>query len=356
MDASPPTVCQLADMTRLVETGLADGALGLSTGLDYVPGIFAEARELAALCTPVATAGGLYVTHMRGYETAAAAGLAEAAEIVRMSGVRAHISHYHVDAADGIRLIDELAARGVDVSFDMYPYTRGCTLVAMALLPSEYSARSVAEAVALLGDPAERARLRADWFPLIADKPSLGPGWPDMVVIAHAPRAPHAAGLSLRAEAARRGVDVVDAALDLLTENALEVSGVMAVRDERPTSNLARLFSHSAYTGGSDGIYIGDAPHPRGWGTFARLLGTYTREVGAFGWAQAVRRLAGLPAERYGLHDPDTVAYRATYAQPTALAIGIDDVVVAGVPVLAGGELTGATPGSAARRTGSAPP
>ena len=371
MDASPPTVCQLADMTRLVETGLADGALGLSTGLDYVPGIFAEARELAALCTPVTAAGGLYVTHMRGgYETAAAAGLAEVAKIVRMSGVRAHISHYHVDAADGIRLIDDLAARGVDVSFDMYPYTRGCTLVAMALLPPEYSAGSVAEAVALLGDPDERARLRADWFPLITDKPSLGPAWPDMVVIAHAPRAPRAAGLSLRAEAARRGVDVVDATLDLLIENALEVSAVMAVRDERPTSNLARLFSHPAYTGGSDGIYIGDAPHPRGWGTFARLLGTYTREVGAFGWTQAVRRLAGLPAERYGLHDrgvltpgrrgdvalvdPDTVADRATYAQRTALAIGIDDVVVAGVPVLAGGELTGATPGAAARRTGPA--
>ena len=266
--------------------------------------------------------------------------------------------------------IDDLAARGVDVRFDMYPYTRGCTLVAMALLPPEYSARSIAEAVALLGDPDERARLRADWFPLITDKPSLGPAWPDMVVIAHAPRAPRAAGLSLRAEAARRGVDVVDATLDLLIENALEVSAVMAVRDERPTSNLARLFSHPAYTGGSDGIYIGDAPHPRGWGTFARLLGTYTREVGAFGWTQAVRRLAGLPAERYGLHDrgvltpgrrgdvalvdPDTVADRATYAQRTALAIGIDDVVVAGVPVLAGGELTGATPGAAARRTGPA--
>ena len=228
-----------------------------------------------------------------------------------MSGVRAHISHYHVDAADGIRLIDDLAARGVDVSFDMYPYTRGCTLVAMALLPPEYSARSIAEAVALLGDPDERARLRADWFPLITDKPSLGPAWPDMVVIAHAPRAPRAAELSLRAEAARRGVDVVDATLDLLIENALEVSAVMAVRDERPTSNLARLFSHPAYTGGSDGIYIGDAPHPRGWGTFARLLGTYTREVGAFGWPQAVRRLAGLPAERYGLHDRGVLTPRS---------------------------------------------
>jgi len=126
MDASAPTPAQLAQMVAVVAEGLADGALGLSTGLDYVPGIFADAAELAALCAPVAAAGGLYVTHMRGgYETAAAVGLAEVSEICRASGVRAHVSHYHVDAADGIRLIDDLAARGADVSFDMYPYTRG---------------------------------------------------------------------------------------------------------------------------------------------------------------------------------------------------------------------------------------
>lgn len=367
MDASAPTPAQLAQMVAVVAEGLADGALGLSTGLDYVPGILADAAELAALCAPVAAAGGLYVTHMRGgYETAAAVGLAEVSEICRASGVRAHVSHYHVDAADGIRLIDDLAARGADVSFDMYPYTRGCTLVAMALLPPEYSARGVDDAVRLLHDPAERERLRRDWFPLIADKPSLGPDWPTMVVIAHAPATPDAAGLSLRAEAARRGVDVIDATLDLLVENGLEVSAVMAVRDERSTANLAQLFAHPAHTGGSDGIFIGDVPHPRGWGTFARLLGTYTRDVGAFSWGEAARHLAGRPAERFGLHDrgvlepgrrgdlavvdPAVVADTATYAEPTTLAIGIDDVLVAGIPVLAGGELTGATPGSAARR------
>ncbi|GEB94039.1 hypothetical protein [Microbacterium lacticum] len=119
MDASPPTVTQLPEMTALVAAGLADGALGLSTGLDYVPGIFADAREIAALCTPVAAADGVYVTHMRGgYETAAAAGLEEVFQIARASRVRTHVSHYHVDAAEGIRLIDDLAALGVDVSFD----------------------------------------------------------------------------------------------------------------------------------------------------------------------------------------------------------------------------------------------
>lgn len=237
----------------------------------------------------------------------------------------------------------------------------------MALLPPEYSARSVDDAVALLADPAERARLRADWFPLVADKPSLGPAWPSMAVIAHAPATPEAAGLSLEQEAARRGTDVIDATLDLLVANRLEVSAVMAVRDERSVENLVRLFGHPAYTGGSDGIFISDAPHPRGWGTFARLLGTYTRDGGAFDWAGAARHLSALPAERFGLHDrgviapgrradlalvdPATVADRATYGAPTALAVGIDDVVVGGVAVLAGGELTGATPGAAARPT-----
>ena len=138
--------------------------------------------------------------------------------------------------------------------------------------------------------------------------------------------------------------------------NRLEVSAVMAVRDERSVENLVRLIGHPAYTGGSDGIFIGDAPHPRGWGTFARLLGTYTRDGGAFDWAGAARHLSALPAKRFGLHDrgviaPGRRADLATYGAPTALAVGIDDVVVGGVAVLAGGELTGATPGAAARPT-----
>ncbi|WP_431801054.1 N-acyl-D-amino-acid deacylase family protein [Microbacterium sp. bgisy203] len=366
MDAGRPNREQLAAMVDLVEAGLREGALGLSTGLDYVPGLFADATELAALCEPVAAAGGLHVTHMRGgYETNTAAGLAEIAEICRRSGVRAHVSHYHVEAAAGRRLLDDLAATGADISFDMYPYTRGCTLVAMALLPPEYSAHSVDEATTLLADPLERRRLRTGWFPLVALKPSLGPEWPTMVTVAHAPATPDAPGLTLAALAERRGVDVEDATLDLLIETRLEVSAVMAVRDERPVENLAHLFAHPAHTGGSDGIFIGDVPHPRAWGTFARLLGTFVRETRAFSWAGAAQHLAARPAARFGLHDrgilvpgrradvvlvdPDTVADTATYAEPTSLAVGIDDVLVAGFPVLAGGALTDASPGRAAR-------
>ncbi|MBN9176174.1 MAG: amidohydrolase family protein [Microbacterium sp.] len=366
MDAGVPTPAQVTRMVALVEHGMRDGALGLSTGLDYVPGIFAEATEIAALCAPVARAGGLYVTHMRGgYETNAAAGLAEIADICRLSGVRAHVSHFHVAAADGIRLIDDLSAAGVDVSFDMYPYTRGCTLLAMAVLPPEYSAVDATNAVAALRDPAERERLRREWFPLVADKPSLGPAWPTMITIAHAPRTPDAPGSTLADLARSQATDVVDATLDLLIENRLEVSAVMAVRDERPVDDLARLFTHPAHTGGSDGIFIGAVPHPRAWGTFARFLGTFTRDIGAYSWPEAARHLAGRPARRFGLHDrgilapgrradlalvdPAIVSDTATYERPTDLAVGIDDVLVAGVRVLVDGELTGAAPGAAAR-------
>lgn len=367
----PASQAELEAMRRLVADGLKDGALGLSTGLDYVPGIFADAAEIAHLCGPVADADAVYVTHMRGgYETNAAAGLAEVAEIARRSGVRAHVSHFHVAADDGIRLIDRLRSRGVDVSFDMYPYTRGCTILAMAVLPPAYSALEVDDAVARLTAADERARLRAEWFPTVAHKPSLGPEWPSMIRIAHAPRTPDAAGRTL-AELAGAGRDVVDATLDLLAANRLEVSAVMAVRDERPVADLARLFAHPAHTGGSDGIFIGTAPHPRAWGTFARFLGTYVRDEGAFGWQDAARHLAARPAARFGLHDRGalvrgrradivlvdaaTVRDVATYTEPTAPAVGIDDVLVAGVPVLAGGALTGALPGGAARRPAAAP-
>lgn len=359
---------QLAEMQRLVAEGLDAGALGLSTGLDYVPGIFADADELAALCAPVAAAGGVYVTHMRGgYETNTAAGLREVVAICTDAGVRGHVSHLHVDAADAERLLAEAAASGADVSFDMYPYTRGCTLVSMAVLPPEYSALDVDAAIARLADPAERARLRAEWFPLVADKPSLGPEWPSMIRVGHTPAADWAwaPGLTLADIAHRRGTDVVDATLDLLVAGCLEVNAVMAVRDERPVENLARLFAHDAHTGGSDGIFVGAVPHPRAAGSFARFLGTYVGR--SFDWEGAAVHLAARTAERFGLADrgvirpgaaadlavvaPSEAMDAATYDDPRALARGIHDVFVGGAHVLRDGALTGTRSGRGLRRS-----
>jgi N-acyl-D-amino-acid deacylase len=138
------------------------------------------------------------------------------------------------------------------------------------------------------------------------------------------------------------------------------------VRNPRPAAELARIFAHPRHTAGSDGIFVGAHPHPRAFGTFARYLREYVRELGTWSWADAVHHLSALSAERFALGrrgtvaagavadlavvDPDAVADTATYENPRQAAVGIDDVFVAGVPVLAGGELTAELPGRGLRR------
>ena len=376
----PATGDERRRMGDLVAQGMSEGALGLSSGLDYVPNIFQDAAELAALCAPVARAGGVYVSHMRGgYEANTAAGIAEMVEIARRAGQDAgaslpvHVAHFHADADIVLAQLAELEKAGVDATFDAYPYIRGCTLLGMPLLPPEVSALPAVEAVGVLSDPARRADLRAAGIARATRSASLGPDWPDMITLAHiaAPELAWALGLTLRAAAARAGTDPMDFALDVLAASRLEASAVMAVRNPRPSTELARIFAHPRHMGGSDGIFIGAHPHPRTSGTFARYLREYVRELGTWTWADAVQHLSGLPVRRFGLGrrgavepgavadlvlvDPVNVADTATYESPRSLAVGIDDVLVAGIPVLRGGDLTGALPGRGLRRSPASP-
>jgi N-acyl-D-amino-acid deacylase len=376
-DAASPE--QLAAMTGLVEQGMREGAVGLSTGLDYVPGLFQSPEEIASLCVPVARAGGVYVSHMRGgYEANAAAGIHEMQRIAGLArelggaALPVHVSHFHADADVVLGLLDELERDGTDATFDAYPYIRGCSLLGMPLLPPELSVQPVDDVVLALGEPVERERLRVQWFPRVADNPSLGPDWPHMLTFAHlnAPRLAWAHGLTIADAAARAGADPVDFALDAMRECRLQVNVVMAVRNPRPVSELARIFSHPGHLGGSDGIFIGAHPHPRTRGTFARFLREYVRETATWSWADAVRHLSSFPAERFGLGargavapgavadlivvDPNTVADVATYREPLREAVGIDVVLVAGVQVLAAGEPTDERPGRGLKRTSRA--
>ncbi|UOQ89978.1 amidohydrolase family protein [Agromyces endophyticus] len=371
-----PTRAELDEMRDLVASGLDDGAAGLSTGLDYVPGVFADAAELAELTRPVADAGGVYVSHMRGgYEANSAAGIDEIAAIAAAGGVRVHVSHFHAEPGIVRDQLARLAAAGVDASFDAYPYTRGCSILAMPILPAELTVRPADEVVAVLADPASRRRLRRDWFPTITGYASLGPDWPAMLTLAHvaAPEYDWAHGLTLAegaVQATRRtGVDTdaIDFALDVLVASRLEVNVVMAVQHERSDDELAAILSLPSAIGGSDGIFLGRHPHPRARGSFARYLSLLVREQGAMSWPDAAALVSARAAERFGLGDrgvvregaiadlvlvdPSHVGPRAAYDAPLGLAEGIDDVFVAGVPVLAGGELTGATPGMGLRRS-----
>lgn len=345
-------------MGALVETGMREGAVGLSSGLDYVPGLFADSDEIAALCVPVARAGGVYVTHMRGgYEANSAAGVEEIVRISKASGVRVHISHFHAQARVVRDQLEALLRAGVDATFDAYPYTRGCTLLGMPLLPPELSVLPSDTVATIISDPAERLRLRRDWFPAVERNASLGPGWPSMITLAHiaAPQFAWAHGLTLADAAGRAGTDPIDLALDVLAASRLQVNAVMSVRYERDVSELARIFAHPGHLGGSDGIFIGAHPHPRARGTFARYLREYVRETHTWSWPDAVRHLSTTPAARFGLGrrgrvaagsvadlivvDPHTVADTASYDEPLGDAVGIDDVLVAGEPVLAHGAL-----------------
>ncbi|MDQ0646216.1 N-acyl-D-amino-acid deacylase [Microbacterium natoriense] len=367
---------QLRRMMRLTRMGMREGAVGLSTGLDYVPGSFQPADEIAALCDPVARAGGVYVTHMRGgYETNSAAGIAEIAEITELTrekadaDLRVHISHFHAPPEILIGQLDALARAGIDATFDAYPYGRGCSLLSMLLLPPELSIQPTGAVIRTLADPVDRERLRQEWIPQIEQNPGLGPEWPDMVSFAHiaAPSFGWAHGLTVAQAAASAGCDAADLAFDVLIASALRVNVVMAVRHPRTVSELARIFADSRHMGGSDGIFVGAHPHPRARGTFAKFLRDLVVDQAIWSWSDAARHLAATPAARFSLGarghiapgwiadlavvDPDAVADTATYDRPLGEAVGIDDVIVAGTPVLVNGELASTLAGRGLRRS-----
>ncbi|AXI81771.1 N-acyl-D-amino-acid deacylase family protein [Peterkaempfera bronchialis] len=352
---------QLAAMRGMVERALADGAVGLSTGLEYVPGRFADAAEVAALCAPVASAGGVYVTHMRGYEADAWRGMAEVAEIARRSAVATHVSHYHGPANMLTGLVDGARGEGLDVTFDAYPYLRGSSILAMVALPADVQRRGPEDTLAQLADPEVRNRLAREWFPAIDDVL-------DRITLSYvgADAWAWAEGLPLREAAGKASLAAGELVCELVSASALGAGCVFAQPPTNTEADMRTLLRHEAHMAGSDGILLGSRPHPRGWGTFARLLGRHTRELADWSWGEAALHLAGHPARRFGLAgrgivrsglvadlavvDPAGVTDRAEYADPRRPADGVDHVLVGGQFVLRDRALTGARPGRGLRR------
>jgi N-acyl-D-amino-acid deacylase len=359
-----PEAGELAAMLRRVERGLSEGAAGLSTGLEYVPGAYAEALEIAALCAPVGAAGLPYVTHMRGYEDQAARGMAEVVEIARAAGVMPHVSHYHGPADELVAMADAARAEGLGLTFDNYPYLRGSSTLTLVTLPQWLPVADLDATLEALADPAMRRRLEREWF---AHRPEV---WP-RITLSHVPAGElrWAEGLTLPEAAARAGLLPGEFCCDLLVATRLEAGCVFGQPPTNSEESVRALLRHDAQTLGSDAIYQGGHPHPRGWGAFARMLARHVRELGDWTWEQAAMHMAGRAADRFRLADrgrlalgraadlvvvdPDTVADRATYERPRTPADGIDHVLVNGVLVLEGGALTPAAahspPGRALR-------
>jgi N-acyl-D-amino-acid deacylase len=352
---------RLAAMVRTVEGGLADGAVGVSSGLEYAPNSFAGIRELAALCGPAASAALPHVTHMRGYELAADRAFAEVAQVSRLSGVRLHVSHFRGPAASLGALADRASADGIDLTYDSYPYVRGCTILSMRVLPPDVARGGRRAVLDRLASRRVRSELIRQWQDSGRESELAA------LQVASASNAEWAwtEGQTLAKCAASLGRTVPATVLELLVGCQLQVSVVTPPSTASDENDMRTLLRRSEHTGGSDGIYIGSAPHPRAWGTFARLLGRHVRELGDWTWGQAAVHLAARACARFGLLDrgviragavadlavidPARVQEEASYASPRRPAVGIDDVLVAGVPVLATGKLTGLMPGAGLR-------
>lgn len=362
---------ELDRMRALVADGMRQGAFGLSSGLTYVPGMFADTAELAALCAVVAGHGGFYAPHQRSYGAGAIDAYAEMIGIARQTGCPLHLTHATMNfgvnrgrAGELIDLIDRALADGVDVTIDSYPYLAGSTTLA-ALLPSWAAVGGPEATLARLRDEVVRARVAHELEVLGTDGCHGVPvDWATIEIsgVRDATLAP-AVGRTVAALAAERGAPPAAVYFDLLSADRLGTSILQHVGDEE---NVRTMMRHPRHTGGSDGILVGAKPHPRSWGTFPRYLGHYVRDEGVLTLEDAIVHLSARPAARLGLtdrgriaagltadlvlFDPATVADRATYADPRQQAAGIPWVFVSGRPVLADGMRTDETPGRALRR------
>lgn len=370
------TESELAVMRSLVERGMRDGAFGMSSGLTYVPGMFAGTDELVALCAVVAARGGVYVPHQRSYGAGALEAYAEMIEVARRSGVALHLAHATMNfgvnrgrAGELVALLDAAIASGVELTFDTYPYLPGSTTLA-ALLPSWAAEGGPAATLDRLRDPAARVRIAHELDVVGTDGCHGVPvDWRTIEIsgvreTALADRVGRT--IASLAESSRQPGSTV--ALDLLAADRLGTGILQHVGDE---SNVRTMMAHPRHTGGSDGILVGEKPHPRAWGTFPRYLGHYVREEGVLGLEDAVVHLSARPAAVLGLadrgriadgfvadlvlFDPATVADRATFAEPRRQAAGVPWVFVSGEAVIAEGERTEARPGRALRSSACAP-
>ncbi|GAA4892920.1 dihydroorotase [Stackebrandtia albiflava] len=366
-DDRPPTPSELDVMRGLVDTGMAEGALGMSAGLSYPPGMYADAGELAELCRVVGSHGGYFSPHQRSYGAGALEGYAEMIDIGRRGGCPVHLAHatmnFEVNRGRGAELLALIdATEDVVVTLDSYPYLPGATSLA-ALLPSWTMAGGPAECAIRLRDPADRARITRELDELGTDGAHGVPvDWHAIEISGVVnERNRGLVGLSVAAAAGERPASGFY--LDLLLDEQFGTACIMHVGHEE---NVRLIMGHAGHTVGSDGLLVGDRPHPRAWGTFPRYLGHYVRELGVLSLEECVRHMTARPAGRLGLtdrgvvregmvadlvlFDPETVADTATFARPRSLPTGIPYVVVNGRLAVDDGTRTSALAGRAVRR------
>ncbi len=370
----PPSAKELATMRGLMEAAMVDGACGLSTGLIYAPGSYAETAEIVEIAKGAGAAGGFYASHIRGEGATLLDAVAEAIRVGREGRLPVQVSHIKAAGrahwgrvGDALALIDGARAEGLDVMADVYPYTASSTTI-RTLLPDWVLEGGIEAMLGRLRDPATRGRIRAD----MATGPVLARGleWSD-IMIASAPSHPEIEGLRFDEIARSWGKEPVEAAFDVIQSEKGRGNIILFQLDE---ADLRRALVHPRVMIGSDGSSLATSgpmadgkPHPRSYGTFPRVLGRYARDERVLPLETAVHKMTGLPAARLGLGDrgvirpgakADIVAFSregvrdlATYEDPHRYAAGISHVLVNGRTVIKDGEHTGSLPGRVLRST-----
>ncbi|MCD2464717.1 D-aminoacylase [Streptomyces sp. MBT42] len=361
-DDRPATESELDHMRRLVAEGMEQGAVGMSSGLTYTPGMYAKDAELTELCRVVAGYGGYYCPHHRSYGAGALEAYEEMVRLTRDAGCALHLAHATMNfgvnegrAPELLALLDEALDAGSDISLDTYPYTPGCTTL-VAVLPSWASEGGPEAVLARLRDDGTAERIRHHLEVIGSDGcHGVSVDW-DTIEIS---------GVSegTLTDWVGRRVDGWATARRLLLEDRLGTTILQHVGHEE---NVRTIMRHRVHTGGSDGILQGLKPHPRAYGTFPQYLGRYVRELGVLTLEDCVAHLTSRPAARLGLtdrglvreghradlvlFDPETVGAGATYASPRTLPTGIPHVLVDGVFVMEDGRRTSALAGRSVRR------
>ncbi|MGZ5436786.1 MAG: N-acyl-D-amino-acid deacylase family protein [Pyrinomonadaceae bacterium] len=364
-----PTPEELDKMRALVKQGMDDGAFGLSSGLFYVPGTFTETDEVVELAKVAGRYGGIYISHMRDEATRIVDSVKETIAIGERGGLPTQVTHHKIigkknwgKSITTLRLIDEARARGVDATIDQYPYTASSTSVTAALLPAWAQEGGREELLKRLKDPATRRKIKAETTRLIREE--RGGGDPRNVQIASCSWDASLAGKNLSDITRLRKMTLTIPNAAEATLWLVEQGGCSGIFHAISEADLKRILRHPATMIGSDGeipIFGTASPHPRSYGTFARVLAVYVREKKVITLEEAVRKMTSFPAQRLGLTDrgllrpgmkadiaifnPAMVRDLATFEKPHQYAEGFSFVIVNGEIVFQSGAMTAARPG-----------
>ena len=381
-DDRPPTPEELERMCELVRQAMREGAVGLSAALIYPPASYASTDELIALAKAAAEYDGLYISHLRSEGPFFLEAANELIEIAREADIRAEIYHLKAAGRDNwpkmeqvIRRVEAARAEGLPITADMYLYPAGGTGLNASIPPWAHDGGDEA-LLARLKVPEMRARI-------IHEMQTPSDEWENMWLQVDSPEKILLAGFrsdalkpltgkTLAEVAALRGKPAEETALDLLIEDGGRIFTMYFTMSEDNIRRQVQLpwvsFCSDAESLAPEGVFLKWNPHPRAYGNFARLLGTYVRDLGLVPLAEAVRRLTSLPAANLKLKkrgaltlgnyadvvvfDAATITDHATFADPHHYATGMQHVFVNGVQVLKDGEHTGATPGRVVRGPG----